>query len=61
MFSILKSIRKLFRVAPALPQDRDDRYLADAADLSDLELRLRQIDSGRSNLYAIGAYGILMR
>jgi hypothetical protein len=61
MFSILKSIAKLFAASPTEAQDRDDKYLADSADIYDLERRMRQIDSGRHNLYAIGSYGVLMR
>lgn len=61
MFSFLKSITRLFSAASSEAQDRDDKYLADSADIYDLERRMRQIDSGRHNLYAIGSYGILMR
>ena len=61
MFSLLQSIRNLFDVSATPSQDRDDQYLAQAADIYDLERRMRQIDSGRHNLYAIGAYGIFMR
>ena len=61
MFSILKSIKSLFSISPSVEQDRDERYLAAAVDIYDLERRMRQIDSGRHNLYAIGSYGILMR
>jgi len=61
MFSILKSIKSLFSVSASVEQDRDEQYLAEAADIYDLERRMRQIDSGRHNLYAIGSYGILMR
>lgn len=61
MFSLLKLIKNLFNVSPSVEQDRDDKYLADSTDLYDLERRIRQIDSGRHNLYAIGSYGILMR
>ena len=61
MFSILKSIKNLFSISPSVEQDRDEQYLAASADIYDLERRMRQIDSGRHNLYAIGAYGILMR
>jgi Protein of unknown function (DUF3563) len=61
MFSILKSIKSLFNVAASVAQDRDEQYLAESADMYDLERRIRQIDSGRHNLYAIGAYGILIR
>ena len=62
MFSFLKSIfTGLFSAVSSEAQDRDDKYLADSADIYDLERRIRQIDSGRHNLYAIGSYGILMR
>ena len=61
MFSILKSIKSLFSISASVEQDRDEQYLAASADIYDLERRMRQIDSGRHNLYAIGSYGILMR
>ena len=61
MNSLLKSISNLFTVSVAPAQDRDDRYLAESVDIYDLERRMRQVDSGRHNLYAIGAYGIFMR
>jgi hypothetical protein len=61
MFSILASIKNLFHVSATPAQDRDDRYLADSSDIYDLERRMRQVDSGRHNLYAIGSYGIFMR
>ena len=61
MFSILKSIKSLFSLSASVEQDRVERYLAESADIYDLERRMRQIDSGRHNLYAIGSYGILMR
>ena len=61
MFSVLQSIKNLFDVSASPAQDRDDQYLAESSDIYDLERRMRQVDSGRHNLYAIGAYGILMR
>ena len=61
MFSILKSIKSLFSVSASVEQDRDEQYLAQSVDIYDLERRMRQIDFGRHNLYAIGSYGILMR
>jgi Protein of unknown function (DUF3563) len=61
MSSVFQSIRNLFQVSASPEQDRDDQYLADSADIYDLERRMRQLDSGRHNLYAIGAYGIFMR
>ena len=61
MFSVLQSIKNLFNVSATPAQDRDEQYLAESADIYDLERRMRQIDSGRHNLYAIGSYGVLMR
>ena len=61
MFALLQSLKNLFTVSATPAQDRDDQYLAEAADIYDLERRMRQVDSGRHNLYAIGAYGIFMR
>ncbi len=61
MSSVFQSIRNLFHVSASPEQDRDDQYLADSVDIYDLERRMRQLDSGRHNLYAIGAYGIFMR
>ncbi|MBC7734084.1 MAG: DUF3563 family protein [Bacteriovorax sp.] len=61
MNSFLKSISNLFTVAVTPAQDRDDRYLAESVDIYDLERRMRQVDSGQHNLYAVGAYGIFVR
>jgi hypothetical protein len=61
MSSLLESIKNLFSASASPAQDRDDRYLAESADIYDLERRMRQVDSGRHNLYAIGSYGIFMR
>ena len=61
MSSLLQSLKNLFDVSATPAQDRDDRYLAESTDIYDLERRIRQLDSGRHNLYAIGAYGIFMR
>ena len=61
MFSLIQSIKSLFNASASPAQDRDDQYLAESADIYDLERRIRQVDSGRHNLYAIGSYGIFMR
>ena len=61
MFALIQSIKNLFSVSATPAQDRDDQYLAESADSYDLERRMRQVDSGRHNLYAIGSYGIFMR
>ena len=61
MTSLLKLIQNLFTASASTEQGRDDKYLAESADIYDLERRMRQIDSGRHNLYAVGTYGIFMR
>jgi hypothetical protein len=61
MSPLLESIQNLFKASVNAPQDRDDQYLAESTDIYDLERRIRQVDSGRHNLYAIGAYGIFVR
>ena len=61
MNAILKSLASLFTDTESPEQDRDDQYLAESVDIYDLERRMRQVDSGRHNLYAIGSYGIFMR
>lgn len=61
MFALFAALKNLFNVSATPAQDRDDRYLAEACDIYDLERRMRQVDSGRHNLYAIGSYGIFMR
>jgi hypothetical protein len=61
MFSLIQSIKSLFNASASPAQDRDDQYLAESADIYDLERRMRQLDSGRHNLYSIGSYGIFMR
>ena len=61
MSSLFESIKNLFNVSASPAQVRDDQYLAESADIYDLERRMRQLDSGRHNLYAIGSYGIFMR
>ena len=55
MFALIQSIKNLFSVSATPAQDRDDQYLAESADIYDLERRMRQVDSGRHNLYAIGS------
>ena len=61
MSSLIESIKNLFSVSASPAQDRDDQYLAEASDIYDLERRMRQLDSGRENLYAIGSNGIFTR
>ena len=61
MFSLLLSLKALFERSLAPVQDRDEKYLAEAADIYDLERRMRQLDSGRHNTYGIGDCGVFVR
>ena len=61
MSTFFASIKNLFHVPSTPAQDRDDQYLAESCDIYDLERRMRQMDSGRQNLYAIGSQGIFTR
>ena len=61
MFSLLQSLKSLFTLSATPAQDRDDQYLAQSTDIYDLERRMRQLETGRHNLHAIGSYGIFMR
>lgn len=61
MSFVIQSIRKLFSPSSYPTSDRDEQYLADSTDIHDLERRMRQLDSGRQNLYAIGANGVFTR
>lgn len=60
MTSLLRALTGLFSRVPT-EQDRDAAYLAQAADIYDLERRMRQLDSVGHSLYARGPYGIFMR
>ncbi len=55
------SVRHLLDVWTMPQQDRDERYLAESADIHDLERRLREVDLGRSGHYGVGATGIFTR
>lgn len=61
MNALFNSIKNLFVSSSSPEQERDEQYLAEASDIYDLERRMRQLDSGRHNLYSIGSYGIFMR
>jgi hypothetical protein len=61
MFALILSLKDLFTMSATPAQDRDEKYLAESVDIYDLERRMREVDTGRHNLYAIGSYGIFMR
>jgi len=61
MNALIQTLTGIFSLTSMGTQNQDDQYLAESADIYDLERRMRQVDSGRHNLYAIGSYGIFMR
>jgi Protein of unknown function (DUF3563) len=61
MTSFLSSLMSLLDFSPTSIQDRDAKYLAESADICDLERRMRQLESGDANLCASGPYAIFMR
>ncbi len=61
MTSFLSSLMSLLDFSPTSIQDRDAKYLAESADICDLEHRMRQLESGDANLCASGPYAIFMR
>jgi hypothetical protein len=61
MYALIQILKNLFTRSAATADNRDDRYLAESADIYDLERRMRQLDTGRENLYALGTYGLFMR
>jgi hypothetical protein len=61
MASFLRSLVSLFDLSPISVQDRDQKYLAEATDIYDLERRMRQLETGDANLLVSGPYAIFMR
>ena len=61
MTSFFTSLANLFDFSPISIQNRDEKYLAESADIYDLERRMRQLESGNANLCASGPYAIFMR
>jgi hypothetical protein len=61
MFSLLKALSNLFVPSLTDVQQRNDKYLSQAADMHDLEVRLRHLDGGHRSIYHAGPYGVFMR
>ena len=61
MSSFFSSLASLFHFSPASTQERDEKYLAESADIYDLERRMRHLEAGTANLRATGPYAIFMR
>ena len=61
MNSLFKALTGIFNLSSSRTPDQDERYLADAVDIYDLERRMRQIEAGNRALFTSGPYGIFMR
>ncbi len=61
MATFFSSLVSLFDFSPVSIQDRDEKFLAESADIYDLERRMRQLEAGNANLTASGPYAIFMR
>jgi hypothetical protein len=61
MFSLIKALSLLFRPSLADVQERHQKYLSEAVDMHDLEVRMRHLDGGHRSIYCTGPYGVFMR
>jgi hypothetical protein len=61
MYSLLKALSELFTPSLDDVQQRHERYLSQAVDMCDLELRMRALDGGHASIYRSGPYGVFMR
>ncbi|MBS0445799.1 MAG: DUF3563 family protein [Proteobacteria bacterium] len=61
MSNFIQQLTQFFSFDAHPTQDRDDRYLAEAADIYDLERRMRELDSGRNGFYALSSHGVVTR
>jgi hypothetical protein len=60
MFTLIKSLSMLFRPSLEDVQQRHEKYLSEAADMHDLEVRMRHLDGGHRSIYRTGPYGVFM-
>jgi hypothetical protein len=61
MFAVFSALARLLAPASSDVPNSDERYLAEALDLNDLEMRMRQLDRGRREQSALGPFGIATR
>jgi hypothetical protein len=61
MLSLFKFLSELFSPSLADAQERHDEYLSQAADMHDLEVRVRHLDAGHRSIYRTGPHGVFMR
>ena len=61
MFSLFNALARLLVPTSADVPNSDEKYLAEALDLHDLEPRMRQLDRGRRDQAALGPYGVALK
>lgn len=61
MFAVMSALSRLLFPQPEAVPGSDEKYLAEAVDLNDLETRMRQLDRGRREQAALGPFGITLR
>ena len=61
MFAVFNALARFVAPTSSDVPNSDERYLAEALDLHDLETRMRQLDRGRREQAALGPYGIVPR
>jgi hypothetical protein len=61
MFSVFNALARLLVPTSADVANSDEKYLAEALDLQDLETRMRQLDRGRREVAALGPFGIALK
>lgn len=61
MFSLFPALARLLVPSSSDVTNSDEKYLAEAVDLNDLETRMRQLDRGRRDLAALGPFGIALK
>jgi len=61
MPAMLNALARFFALRSADAPNSDERFLAEAVDLQDLEMRMRQLDRGRRELSALGPFGIALK
>ncbi len=61
LYHAYRLLARAFDVSAHPQQNREERYLAESSDIHDLERRMREVDSCRTNRYGIGSTGVFTR
>jgi len=61
MFAVFSALARVLVPSSVAAPGSDEKYLAEAVDLNDLETRMRQLDRGRREQAALGPFGIMLK